>query len=268
MCSGAIHPTPSVPTVLKIRKASAQRQWVFPTVTIGFGRTACRPAPGPPLGAARPHRQTHRFDAGAGYPARRRPQAAPQRCCRSDLPHGQRCGHQNRRRSQCGTYACVRVRGGDPDDRPPGRDLPAGAEAQGARGGVCRRAGAGRSLCLPWYSQPKQLRRQTSAQPSPPPAVAAPRSKQYQEPVGSAAAGVCAPSRRWQRSRKCSWAAERSLRVTSCHVAMNWSGVTRGGFLFSWRHDVSQVWREMFPPRANPHSCYVTAVVVACASRP
>ena len=44
-------------------------------------------------------------------------------------------------------------------------------------------------------------------------------------PVGVGLAGV-GSSRSRQRSRKCSWAAERSLRVTSFHLAMNWSGVT------------------------------------------
>ncbi len=61
----------------------------------------------------------------------------------------------------------------------------------------------------------------------PAPALAAPSSKQYQAPVGSVSAGV-GSSRRRHRSRKCSWAAERSLRVASRHLVMN-SGVMGSG---------------------------------------
>ena len=49
----------------------------------------------------------------------------------------------------------------------------------------------------------KWCRFQTSAQPSPPVSLRAPRSKQYVSPVGSASTGVGSPSSR-HRSMKCS----------------------------------------------------------------
>src|SRR2546422_4838569 len=81
-----------------------------------------------------------------------------------------------------------------------------------------------RSLCLPLYSQLKQPRFQTSAQPSPPLSLDAPRSKQYHSPSGSAVAGVGSSSR-LHRSRKCSWAADRSLRFAAFHFLINSTGV-------------------------------------------
>jgi|GEM_PF-6599023 len=69
---------------------------------------------------------------------------------------------------------------------------------------------------------------QTSAQPSPPPVLCAPRSKVYQAPSGSAAAGLGWPSNS-QRSRKCCCAAERSESCAFFHLAMNSCGVMRIG---------------------------------------
>jgi len=43
-------------------------------------------------------------------------------------------------------------------------------------------------------------------------------------PVGSASAGVGCPTK-WQRSRKCSWAADLSLSPTCFHLAMNCAAV-------------------------------------------
>ena len=60
---------------------------------------------------------------------------------------------------------------------------------------------------------------QTSAQPSPPVSLRAPRSKQYVSPVGSASAGVGSPSSR-HRSRKCSCDAERSFSAEARHFVM------------------------------------------------
>ncbi len=60
---------------------------------------------------------------------------------------------------------------------------------------------------------------------SPPVVLDAPRSKQYQSPVGSASAGVGSSSKR-QRSMKCSWAAELSLSSDAFHLLTNCSGVT------------------------------------------
>ena len=86
---------------------------------------------------------------------------------------------------------------------------------------------ASRLARCPLYSQAKQWRFQTSAQPSPPVSVlTAPRSKQYVAPVGSASAGV-GSSRSRQRSRKCSCAADRSFSVASRHLAIKACGVTR-----------------------------------------
>jgi len=63
------------------------------------------------------------------------------------------------------------------------------------------------------------------SQPWPPPVLRTPRSKVYHAPSGSAAAGL-GWSRRSQRSRKCCWQAERSVRETLRHLATNWWGVT------------------------------------------
>ena len=46
----------------------------------------------------------------------------------------------------------------------------------------------------PLYSQAKQPRFHTSAQPSPPLSFRAPRSKQYHSPAGSASGGVGSPA--------------------------------------------------------------------------
>ena len=83
---------------------------------------------------------------------------------------------------------------------------------------------ASRSARWPLYSQAKWWRFQTSAQPSPPVSLRAPRSKQYVSPDGSASAGVGSPSSR-QRSMKCSWDAERSFSAEARHLVMNSSGV-------------------------------------------
>ena len=66
----------------------------------------------------------------------------------------------------------------------------------------CSKA-ASRLARRPLYSQAKWWRFQTSAQPSPPVSLRAPRSKQYVSPVGSASTGVGSPSSR-HRSMKCS----------------------------------------------------------------
>ena len=81
-----------------------------------------------------------------------------------------------------------------------------------------------RSARRPLYSQAKQPRFHTSAQPSPPVSLRAPRSKQYHSPVGSASVGVGSPSRR-HRSMKCDCEPERSLSSTARHFAMNAPGV-------------------------------------------
>ena len=75
-----------------------------------------------------------------------------------------------------------------------------------------------------FYSHAKQPRFQTSAQPSPPVSLRAPRSKQYHSPAGSASAGVGSPSR-WLRSMTCSFDAERSFNSYARHLAMNSTGV-------------------------------------------
>ena len=77
---------------------------------------------------------------------------------------------------------------------------------------------------MPLYSQAKWRRFQTSAQPSPPVSLRAPRSKQYASPVGSASAGVGSPRSR-HRSMKCSCDAELSFSVEARHLAMNSCGV-------------------------------------------
>ena len=84
---------------------------------------------------------------------------------------------------------------------------------------------ASRLARRPLYSQAKWWRFQTSAQPSPPASLRAPRSKQYVSPVGSASAGVGSPSRR-HRSMKCSCEAERSFNSEARHFVMNSFGVT------------------------------------------
>ena len=81
-----------------------------------------------------------------------------------------------------------------------------------------------RSARLPLYSHAKWWRFQTSAQPSPPVSLRAPRSKQYVSPVGSASAGVGSPSSR-HRSMKCSCEAERSFNSAARHLSMNSYGV-------------------------------------------
>ena len=70
----------------------------------------------------------------------------------------------------------------------------------------------------------KQPRFQTSAQPSPPPCFAAPRSKQNESPVGSLSAGFGCPASS-QRSRKCCGEEERSESATRDQLAMNCAGV-------------------------------------------
>ena len=77
-----------------------------------------------------------------------------------------------------------------------------------------------RLAARPLYSQAKWPRFQTSAQPPPPPALPAPFSKQNAVPAGSAAAGGSWPTSA-QRSRKCCWEAERSVRSTRRHLGMN-----------------------------------------------
>ncbi|MDE0172906.1 MAG: hypothetical protein OXM60_05665 [Defluviicoccus sp.] len=84
---------------------------------------------------------------------------------------------------------------------------------------------ASRSARRPLYSQAKQPRFHTSAQPSPPASFRAPRSKQYHSPAGSASAGVGSPSSR-HRSMKCSCDAERSFNSDARHLAMKSPGVT------------------------------------------
>ena len=79
---------------------------------------------------------------------------------------------------------------------------------------------ASRLARRPLYSQAKWWRFQTSAQPSPPASLRAPRSKQYVSPVGSTSAGVGSSSRR-HRSMKCSWDAERSFSSDARHLLMN-----------------------------------------------
>ena len=83
---------------------------------------------------------------------------------------------------------------------------------------------ASRFARRPLYSQAKQPRFQTSAQPSPPVSFLAPRSKQYDSPVESASVGVGSPSSR-QRSLKCDCDAERSFNSDARHLAMNAPGV-------------------------------------------
>ena len=78
---------------------------------------------------------------------------------------------------------------------------------------------ASRSARFPLYSQAKWWRFQTSAQPSPPASLCAPRSKQYVSPDGSASAGVGSFSRR-HRSMKCSCDAERSFSAEARHFVM------------------------------------------------
>ena len=77
---------------------------------------------------------------------------------------------------------------------------------------------------MPLYSHAKWWRFHTSAQPSPPVSLRAPRSKQYVSPVGSASAGVGSPSSR-HTSMKCSCEAERSFNSAARHLAMNSYGV-------------------------------------------
>ena len=83
---------------------------------------------------------------------------------------------------------------------------------------------ASRSARRPLYSQAKQPRFHTSAQPSPPASFRAPRSKQYHSPAGSASAGVGSPSSR-HTSMKCSCDAERSFNSDARHLAMKSPGV-------------------------------------------
>ena len=83
---------------------------------------------------------------------------------------------------------------------------------------------ASRLASLPLYSQAKWWRFHTSAQPSPPVSLRAPRSKQYQSPAMSASVGDGSPSKR-QRSLKCDCAAERSFSSDARHLAMNSLGV-------------------------------------------
>ena len=83
---------------------------------------------------------------------------------------------------------------------------------------------ASRSVRRPLYSHAKQPRFQTSAQPSPPVSLRAPRSKQYHSPAGSASAGVGSPSK-WLRPMTCSFDAERSFNSYARHLAMNSTGV-------------------------------------------
>ncbi len=75
---------------------------------------------------------------------------------------------------------------------------------------------ASRSARRPLYSQAKQPRFHTSAQPSPPLSFRAPRSKQYHSPEGSASVGVGSPTNA-HRSLKCDCDAERSLSSTTRH---------------------------------------------------
>jgi hypothetical protein len=84
-----------------------------------------------------------------------------------------------------------------------------------------------RSFSWPLYSQAKKSRFQTSAKPSPPPALTTRFSKAYWEPVGSASCGVGSPSIR-QRSMKCSWEAAVSVVVTPRHFAAKAAGVSVG----------------------------------------
>ena len=94
------------------------------------------------------------------------------------------------------------------------------------RDGVLLKLGVGRSrsLRLPLYSQAKQPRFHTSAQPSPPLVFIAPFSKAYRSPFGSASLGVGSSSRR-HRSMKWDCAAARSVSSTFFHLAMNSLGV-------------------------------------------
>jgi hypothetical protein len=66
------------------------------------------------------------------------------------------------------------------------------------------------------YSQPKHPRFQTSAQPSPPVLLVAPRSKQYHSPLGWASVGFRSSSSS-HRSLKCDCAAARSFRSAAFH---------------------------------------------------
>ena len=83
-----------------------------------------------------------------------------------------------------------------------------------------------RSFFGPLYSQAKQPRRQTSAQPSPPAVLLAPFSKANHSPLGSAEIGS-GTSRSAQRSLKWDWEAERSFSSTPCHLAMKSCGFMR-----------------------------------------
>ena len=119
---------------------------------------------------------------------------------------------------------------------------------------------ASRFACLPLYSQAKQWRFHTSAQPSPPVSLRAPRSKQKVSPVGSASAGVASPSSR-QRSMKCSCAAELSFSVDARHLAMNSPGLMLPRTLptpgVDWLGAIALV------PCAGPTSCRIRAPATA-----
>src|ERR1700730_16918309 len=89
---------------------------------------------------------------------------------------------------------------------------------------------ASKSFRWPLYSQPKCPRFQTSAQPSPPVVLVAPRSNAYHSPLGSASVGLGSSNIR-HRSMKCDCAADRSLRSAAFHLAINCSGITCGSRL-------------------------------------
>ena len=72
---------------------------------------------------------------------------------------------------------------------------------------------------LPLVLPDECWRFQTSAQPSPPVSLWAPRSKQHVSPDGSASAGVGSSSRR-HRLMKCSCVAERSFSAEARHFVM------------------------------------------------
>ena len=123
---------------------------------------------------------------------------------------------------------------------------------------------ASRSARLPLYSQAKWRRFHTSAQPSPPVSLRAPRSKQYVSPVGSASAGVGSPSSR-HRSMKCSCDAERSFSAEARHLVMNSYGVMGA---FSLAHDHDRLPRGRGPIFHVPGPKLALVRGNKCSSRP
>src|SRR5260370_20626075 len=86
---------------------------------------------------------------------------------------------------------------------------------------------ASRSRFFFLYSHAKKFFFQTSAKPSPPPVLVAPFSNVNHSPVGSAETGSgCSNS--LHRSRKCVWAAARSVSATGFHFLTNSAGVIWG----------------------------------------